>query len=46
LNIVQNSTTFISLVGTFVRSQIVLGKLQHVSQHIVMTMYIAYKHSI
>jgi hypothetical protein len=36
LNLVQNSTIFISLVGTFVRSPLALGELQYVSQYMVM----------
>ncbi len=45
MNLVQNSTIFISLAATFVVLQLALGELQYVSQHIVMNIYIAYKHS-
>jgi hypothetical protein len=41
LNLVQNSTIFISLVGTFIRLLLGLGGLQ---QYIVMNIYIASKH--
>ncbi len=45
-NLAQKSTIFISLVAAFVVLQLALGKLQYVSQYIVMNTNIAYNHSI
>ncbi len=46
MNLVQNSTIFISLVATFIILQLAFDELQYVSQYIVINTNIANKHSI